>query len=330
MAREIRELIARDGPIPVAEFMRLAASRYYASGDPLGARGDFVTAPEVSQAFGELIGLWCAEVWRTMGAPDPVLLVELGPGRGTMMQDVLRAASAVPAFRCALHVHLVEASPALAALQRAALPEAAQHGTLAEVPDAPMLLLANEFFDALPVHQYVCGRERLVGLDPSGALAFLPAAGDIVERAPEREALAAEIARRIARAGGAALIVDYGYERGGGDTLQAMRRHRSHDPLSDPGEADLTAHVDFAALARAAEAAGARAWGPVPQGEFLRRLGIEARAAALIACATPDQAMLIRSGCRRLIDPREMGTLFKVLALTVPNLDPPPGFAEAR
>jgi NADH dehydrogenase [ubiquinone] 1 alpha subcomplex assembly factor 7 len=322
MAGEIRALIARDGPITVAEFMRLAVARYYAGGDPLGARGDFITAPEITQVFGELVGLWCVEVWQAIGAPDPVSLVELGPGRGTMMRDALRAASVVPSFRPKLH--LVEASPALRAMQRD-LP-ATWHDTLATVPAGPMILVANEFFDALPVHQFVGATERRVVLSDD-ALAFVPGEGDVIECSPERAAAVSEIARRVVADGGAALIVDYGYTEGTGDTLQAMRSHRRREVFDDPGSADLTAHVDFRALVEAARNVGARSWGPVSQREFLTRLGIDVRAARLIEGATPDQAMLIRSGCRRLIDPREMGTLFKVLSITR-NEDPaPPGFA---
>jgi NADH dehydrogenase [ubiquinone] 1 alpha subcomplex assembly factor 7 len=296
--------------------MRIAVARYYAGGDPLGARGDFVTAPEITQVFGELIGLWCAAT-----LPDAQLLVELGPGRGTMMRDALRAAKIVPSFRPKLH--LVETSPALRAAQRD-LP-AVWHDSLASVPPGRAIFLANEFFDALPVHQYVGETERRVAL-MDGDLRFIPD-GEAVERSPERAALAAELAHRIAEHGGAALIVDSGYCEGAGDTLQAMRAHRRRDVLDDPGSADLTAHVDFTALAEAARAAGARPWGPNSQRDFLTRLGIETRAAKLIEGATPDQAVSIRSGCRRLIDPREMGTLFQVLSITR-NQDPPPAGFE--
>jgi NADH dehydrogenase [ubiquinone] 1 alpha subcomplex assembly factor 7 len=325
MAGEIEELIRRDGPITVAAFMRLAVARYYAGRDPLGARGDFVTAPEITQVFGELIGAWIAAMWQSMSSPQTVALVELGPGRGTMMRDVLRTTSRVPGFHPV--VHLVETSPALRAQQQG-LP-ASWHETLATVPRMPLLLIANEFFDALPVHQYVGADERRVAVK-EGSLAFLPQTGQgIVERSPEREALAVEIAGRIAAEGGAALIADYGYVEGTGETLQAMRRHRPHDVLSDPGASDLTAHVDFGALAAAVLRGGAKLWGPIPQGAFLTRLGIEQRAAKLMESATPDQAVLIRSGCRRLIDPREMGTLFKVIAITRNTEPTPPGFAEA-
>ncbi len=364
LAAAIASRIARDGPITVAEFMALALGDerfgYYRRADPLGRAGDFITAPEISQVFGELIGLWAAVTWRQLGAPDPLALVELGPGRGTLMADALRAAATVPEFRAALRPHLVETSPLLRSAQRHRLGDgtAEWHDDFAAVPRGPLLLIANEFFDALPVRQLVrtaAGwRERCVGLDPAGGFAFTvgraprdasveaPAPafaragftpdvpiGGIVETCPSAHALTAAIARRIAADGGAALIVDYGPARSGpGDTLQSVRRHRRHAPLAEPGMADLTAHVDFAALAGAARAAGAAVHGPLTQGVFLRRLGIEARGARLIDAATPDQAMLIRSGCRRLIDPLEMGSLFKVLALTGRDAPVPAGFEE--
>ena len=324
MVGEIEALIRRDGPITVAEFMRRAVAQYYAGRDPLGARGDFITAPEITQVFGELLGAWCVECWRAMGAPERVALVELGPGRGTMMRDMLRATASVSGFRPS--VHLVETSQALRERQRG-IP-AKWHLSLATLPEMPMLLLANEFFDAIPVQQFVGAVERRVTA-VDGGLAFIPAGeGNIVERSPERVDLANQIARRIVTHGGAALIVDYGYVGGSGDTLQAVHAHRPRDVFADPGGIDLTAHVDFGALADSARGGGARPWGPLPQGAFLSRLGIEARAARLIETATPDQAMLIRSGCRRLIDPREMGTLFKVLAITRSGDPAPPGFED--
>ena len=351
LAAELRARIAGEGPFGVDAFMRIAASHYYATRDPFGAAGDFVTAPEVTQAFGELIGLWCADTWRAMGGPAHVALIELGPGRGTLMADALRAAATVPAFRAALRVHLVETSPVLGARQRAALgaTPAEWHERFADVPDdAPMLLIANEFFDALPVRQLVRAavgwRERRVGIGPSEGFEYVvdaegpdrsaevppalrDASGAVFEVCDDARALAAGIAGRIARQGGAALIVDYGHARPGlGDTLQSVRRHAPSDPLAAPGSADLTAHVDFAALCEAAREEGVRVSGPVDQGRFLVRLGIEARAARLIAAADPDQALLIRSGCRRLIDPREMGTLFQVIAFAHPALPPLAGF----
>jgi NADH dehydrogenase [ubiquinone] 1 alpha subcomplex assembly factor 7 len=346
----LRGRIAAEGPMPVASFMEEALFHprfgYYATRDPLGARGDFITAPEVSQAFGELLGLWCADLWQRIGAPRELMLVELGPGRGTMMADALRAARIVPGFCEAARLHLVERGAPLRAAQERALGPARPrwHDRLDDVPEGPTILLANEFLDALPVRQFVkrdAWRERRIGVGSDGALEFVldtsPSAvdapdgaedGAVRETRPAASVLAQAIAARLARAGGAALVIDYGYAPSAcGDTLQAMRRHRRHDILSDPSAADLTAHVDFASFAAAAEAAGARAWGPVPQGAFLLSLGIEARAQQLIARASDEAALLIRSGCRRLVDPAEMGTLFKALALTPADAPAPAGFA---
>ena len=352
--------IGRLGAITVADYMAEVLAHpddgYYMSGDPFGARGDFVSAPEISQMFGELIGLWCAETWRLMGAPDPVRLVELGPGRGTLMADVLRAARIVPAFRAALDLHLVEISPALRARQSELLAESAGevspawHEHLDAVPDGPLLLIANEFFDALPIRQFEkhpegwC--ERLVTLGPDGAAlvfaltppgahlaALLPAAlldappGAVAEISARAIVIAGEIGRRLAAHGGAALITDYGYARAKtGATLQAVRRHAAHGVLEDPGTADLSAHVDFATLARAAAEAGAKIHGPVPQGRFLEALGIDARAEALRQSATPEQAAAVGAARRRLTHAEGMGELFKALALAHPGLGPPAGF----
>ena len=350
--------IARLGPITVADYMAEALTHpedgYYMTGDPFGARGDFVTAPEVSQMFGELIGLWCADTWARMGAPDPVLLVELGPGRGTSMADALRALRVVPDCRAALRPQLVEISPALGARQRETLAatgiETSWHERLDQVPEGPLLVIANEFFDALPIRQFERRREgwceRLVGLGPGGkGLAFalgppsalaqvqIPAAlraapaGAVVEVSAPGIAIAAEIGRRLAAHGGAALIVDYGHAAPRiGATLQALRRHAVHNVLAEPGSADLTAHVDFAALVQAATEAGARAYGPVDQGELLGALGIDARTEALRGGASPEQATEIEAARRRLTDGAEMGTLFKALALSHPDLGAPTGF----
>ena len=351
LAAAIRERIRRDGPLSIAAYMELCLSHpahgYYRRGRPIGAAGDFVTAPEVSQMFGELVGLWCAAVWQAMGAPRPVRLVELGPGRGTLLADALRAAKTVPGFRDAIEVHLIESSDTLRAEQAERLGDArpAWHERFETVPAGPVLAIANEFFDALPIRQFERvgdgWRERVVTLDSSEGLGFAAAgapraeesglgaapAGSIVERAPAREALAAALARRIAAEGGAALIVDYGHARPGlGDTLQAVRRHRPHGVLDDPGSADLTAHVDFSALARAARGAGAAAFGPVPQGEFLRALGIEARAARLRQNASAGQREAIDSALRRLTGNHAMGALFKALAIAHPASGVPPGF----
>jgi NADH dehydrogenase [ubiquinone] 1 alpha subcomplex assembly factor 7 len=320
---------------------------YYRNRDPLGSAGDFITAPEISQVFGELIGLWCAATWQAIGGHDPVRLVEPGPGRGTLMADAMRAARQVPAFAAAAEIHLVETSPTLRQRQREALTEFAPtwHESFEAVPDGPCFVIANEFFDALPVEQFVrteAGwRRRGVGIDatsddlcfvltddgPSPPTSFQNAPlGVPCEVRPTAEALAGEIAGRIARHGGAALIVDYGHvARAPGDTLQAVRKHRFDDILAQPGLADLTAHVDFAALADSIRAAGACPHGPVSQSEFLNRLGIGARMRAL-ADAAPAQADTIRAGCHRLTDPNQMGQLFKVLAITPPEYAPPAGF----
>jgi SAM-dependent MidA family methyltransferase len=355
---EIRRMIAVDGPIPVARYMELCLAHplhgYYVTRDPLGARGDFTTAPEISQMFGELIGLWAAVTWRAMGAPPRVALVELGPGRGTLMADILNAAKIVPKFRTAVEVHLVEMSPALRRHQDKTLDRSgkrpAWHATLEELPEAPAIILANEFFDALPVYQAVKApdgwHERMVGLDDNGKLAFalapdpLGPAQSLLPPTLDAAPLGAmhewrsgtpvhELGRRVAQFGGAALVIDYGHVQSGvGETLQAVRSHGFADPLVEPGEADLTAHVDFAALAEAGRGAGARVHGPLTQGEFLRRLGIEARAAALAANATPQQAILIDSAIARLTGAGRdnMGELFKVIALADPKLPALPAF----
>jgi NADH dehydrogenase [ubiquinone] 1 alpha subcomplex assembly factor 7 len=350
--RRLAAMIRADGPLPFARVMDLALADpeagYYIARDPLGAAGDFVTAPEISQVFGELIGLWMAVTWQAMGAPDRVVLAELGPGRGTLMADLLRAAATLPAFRAALRPWLVETSPALRHCQRRALEgSGAQWADRAEdLPPGPLLLVANEFFDALPVAQYVkrngAWHQRLVGLDDAGAFvlaladrpetpapALAPAVlaapeGAIAELCPEARRLSALIGARLTHEGGAALIIDYGHaEAAAGDTVQAVRRHRYHPVLAEIGSADITAHVDFAALAQAA--APARAWGPTPQGEFLRRLGIRARTEMLARDKPAKVAEDLFSRMRRLIEADEMGTLFKVLALTHPAMPAPPG-----
>ena len=356
-ADRIAQHIRGHGPISVAAFMALALhdpqAGYYARRDPLGRAGDFITAPEISQIFGELIGLWCADLWQRMGMPEPVILAELGPGRGTLMADLLRAVERVPAFRRALRLYLVEASPILRAAQqrRLAPAEPLFVDDVSQLPSGPLLLVANEFLDALPVRQLVRGRsewaERLVSLDDQGKLVFVlgpenptlsllvppllrdAPAGAIVEICPAAAALAGSLAERFTRSPGAVLVIEYGYFPSRlGATLAALRRHRPVNVLDDPGEADLSAHVDFTAFAEAARAAGAAIWGPVPQGRFLAELGAEARLAALSASAGAEQRALLESGLRRLIDPGEMGTLFKVIALTSPGLPAPAGFAD--
>ena len=351
LAEEIRERIRRDGPISVATYMELCLHHpthgYYRRGRPIGATGDFVTAPEVSQMFGELIGLWCAAVWQSIGQPKRVRLVELGPGRGTLLADALRAARTVPAFRDAIDVRLVESSQSLRAEQAVLLTDARPtwHEHFETVPPGPVLVIANEFFDALPIRQFErvgnAWQERVVTLAPSSqALRFAAAdsvpvenglgrapSGTIVERAPAREALVSSLAKRITADGGAALIIDYGHEQPGfGDTLQALKYHRRHDALDDPGTADLTAHVDFSSLATAARHADAGVFGPVRQGDFLKALGIVERAARLRQGASADQAADIDAALRRLTGVHGMGELFKALAIAHPALDAPPGF----
>ncbi|MFI5011973.1 MAG: class I SAM-dependent methyltransferase [Hyphomicrobiales bacterium] len=357
LGSEIVAMIAADGPISVERYMRLALSHprfaYYRSGDPFGASGDFVTAPEISQMFGELIGLWAADCWDRMGRPERFGLVELGPGRGTLMADALRAARIVAGFHTALEVHLVETSEVLRARQRQALAERDDsiavpvfwHERFDTVARGPLIVIANEFFDALPICQYVRTRggwrERLVGLDDHGALSFGLSArtepslglaaplGAVLEIRPDALTLARDITLRLVEHGGAALVIDYGHVRQGlGDTLQAVRKHGFADPLSEPGETDLTAHVDFATLALAAREAGAVVHGPMPQGAFLRALGIEARAQRLNDGAKPPQAAAIDAALARLTGDGvgEMGALFKAMAIADPSLSSPAGF----
>jgi NADH dehydrogenase [ubiquinone] 1 alpha subcomplex assembly factor 7 len=349
------EEISRSGPISTARFMALALTHptlgYYARRDPFGVAGDFVTAPEVSQVFGELLGLWLGQAWSDLGRPDPCLLVELGPGRGTLMADLLRAAAQLPGLRASLRLHLVETSERLRGLQRARLAGETVHwhATLDEVPSGPMLLIANEFLDALPIHQLVASErgwvERVIDLAgtelvltlsdrPSPLAGQLPAAesalGRIAEVSPMRTALAGSIGRRLATNGGVALLIDYGaWAEVTGDTLQAARDHAPCPVLAAPGEADLSSHVDFRALAHAACAGGAAVYGPVPQGPFLRALGIDLRTARLLERATPAQRRELRAALFRLTDGGAMGELFKVLALARPGDPPPPGFAAA-
>ncbi|HNB26357.1 MAG TPA: SAM-dependent methyltransferase [Alphaproteobacteria bacterium] len=323
---------------------------YYATRDPLGAQGDFVTAPEISQMFGELVGLWCVDTWERLGRPDSFLLVELGPGRGTLMADALRAARVRPEFGRALRLHLVEISAPLRALQAERLGafQPAWHDDLAHLPAGPAIIFGNEFLDALPVHQFVMTeqgwRERAVGVAddhltwalaaPGESLSLLrpehrqARPGDIAEVSPAIQGVARQLGERLASAPGAALFIDYGPARSGlGDSLQALRGHRPADPLRDAGRADLTVHVDFAAFGDAARRAGAVALGPVEQGAFLRSLGIDRRAAMLAERAGAEDRAAIATALHRLIAPAQMGSLFKALALASPDLPQLAGFA---
>lgn len=356
VARRLTALIAETGPISVADFMAIALGDpdggYYATRDPFGAAGDFTTAPEISQMFGEMIGLWCADSWQRLGAPDPFALIELGPGRGTLMADALRAIATLPDCRAAARMHMVETSPSLRAAQQSALPDAhaSWHAEIPAPDGTPAIFIANEFLDALPVRQFErsdgAWRERCVDLDPrTGKFSFvlgdgapdsdhadrlLEAAldGEILEESPAILSAVDTVAARIAADGGAAIFIDYGHPHSAvGDTLQAVRRHKPVDPLDGPGTADLTAHVDFGQVAAAGAAHEISVWGPVDQGVFLERIGIRARAGRLRQAADPRQAHDIDAALARLIGPAEMGTLFKVMAFSADGSEPLAGFA---
>ncbi len=341
--------IRAQGPISIAEYMTQCllhpAHGVYASRDPLGAEGDFTTAPEISQMFGEMLGLLLAQVWHDQGAPAPFTLAELGPGRGTLMADALRATARVPGFHAGARLHLVEASGPLRAAQAARLGDFSPtwHDTAETLPDGPLFLIANEFFDALPIRQFLRrgagwaermvgarGDDLVAGLSPPAPLAALAhrlddtAEGQMVETCAPARPIMAAIAARIAAHGGFALIVDYGDWRSRGDTLQALRAHAPIDPFATPGEADLTAHVDFEALAEAA--APLRATKLTPQGVLLERLGITARAEALAHNLGGDALNDHIAAHRRLTHPDEMGHLFQTLGLYPPVAPPPPGF----
>jgi len=359
LSDHLRRLIQVSGPLTIDRYMAEALGNpkfgYYTTQNPIGAAGDFITAPEVSQIFGELIGLWCAETWQSLGSPSPLHWVEIGPGRGTLMRDALRAAGALRAFRDCANVHLVETSPVLRECQREALPDidVAWHDHFHQVPHGSTIVVANELFDALPIHQFertIRGwRERMVDLDTGGdgfrfvlgpvsaAFALVPEAlreapiGSVAEVSPASVSLMRNIAERVKHYGGAALVVDYGsLESRPRDTLQAVIDHGTHDVLVAPGSADLCAHVDFASLTQTAQKSGADVWGPVLQGEFLEELGIHTRASQLKRAATADQAEEIDTAVERLTEPGQMGTLFKVMAIGSPGMRAPVGFAQSN
>jgi SAM-dependent MidA family methyltransferase len=348
---DIKKLIKSAGPMPVWRYMQLCLTHpkhgYYVSRDPLGREGDFTTAPEVSQMFGELLGLWAASVWKAIESPPMVRLIELGPGRGTMMADALRALRVLPQMYQALSVHLVEINPVLRDKQKATLAGVRNiqwHDDIDDVPEGPSIILANEYFDVLPIHQAVRQEdgwhERTVEIDNNGKLTFGAAAepiprfevllpplvrmapiGAVFEWRPDAEAM--KIATRVREDGGAALIIDYGHTRSdAGDTFQAIARHSFTDPLKNPGQADVTAHVDFQALGRAAEDVGAKVHGPVTQGEFLKRLGIETRAVTLMAKATHEVSEDIAGALKRLVEGGRggMGSMFKVIGISDPGI----------
>jgi NADH dehydrogenase [ubiquinone] 1 alpha subcomplex assembly factor 7 len=355
---ELRRLIALEGPISIRRYMALALGHpqhgYYMTRDPLGATGDFTTAPEISQMFGELIGLWAAQCWLDLGQPDPVRLVECGPGRGTMMADALRAAKAAPGFLDRLRIELVETSPVLKAAQMLKLAGCgvpvdwcnAFHDIIATEDDGPVIVIGNEFLDALPIRQFQRQHgqwhERLVGISGDKLILGLSAKsepairmeapdGAIFEWALAAQELLNTLATHLKATGGIALFLDYGHTKlGFGDTLQAMRGHAFVDPLATPGESDLTTHVDFETLASLARELGLTVHGPMDQGAFLQALGLEARTEQLISHAqTPQQKEAIRSAERRLTDTSRtgMGRLFKVIAFAAPGQPVPPGFA---
>ncbi len=338
LARLIAAQIRMSGPMPLSDYMRLCLLHprhgYYATRDPFGAKGDFTTAPEISQMFGEMVGLALAQAWLDQGRPTPFALAEIGPGRGTLMADILRAIRILPGMAEAARVHLVEASAHLRQVQRDRLGAVTHLGDAAELPEMPLFLVVNEFFDALPIRQFQRGpegwAERMVTLDDAGELALglgppipgAPGPQMIRETCPEAGPIVQTIAARIAAHGGAAIAIDYGDWDGQGDTFQALRRHRPEDPLANPGEADLTAHVDFRMIAHFAGVSGARVSRMVTQGEWLARLGIEARARRLQAAGDAGAMAALH----RLTAPGEMGHLFKALAFWAPGAPVPPGF----
>jgi len=343
ISREIAQLIEQEGPISIERFMNEANRHYYATRDAIGAAGDFITAPEVSQMFGEIVGLALADVWQRAGRPSNAVLVELGPGRGTLADDMLRAMKVVGLEP---ELHFIETSPLLREKQADLHPHAIWHDTIQTLPaDRPLLIVANEFFDALPVHQLVMTfsgwRERVVRIGMDG---FEAAPGEntkygevpmhlrhvdpggIIESCPAARKLMRALARRLHDQGGAMLVIDYGYDGGAhGDTLQAVHAHAYADPFAKPGVSDLTAHVDFSALAGSARAAGTHVAGPVEQGQWLISLGLSDRA-ALLARNAPRRADEIAAAYRRLTHPEEMGELFKVMAVTGRRWPEPGGF----
>jgi len=320
--RALRERIRVEGPLTVEAFMEACNAYYYATRDPLGARGDFTTAPEISQMFGEIVGAALADGWTRAGKPEDAIYAELGAGRGTLAADALRVLR--PGGFCG-EVHFVETSPILREAQQSAVPDAIWHEAIDQLPARPLLLVANEFLDALPNRQHVAAIERRVVV-AAGGLAF-DRDGEIVETSLARDEAVATISRRLTENGGVALIIDYGHTRTApGETLQAVRGHASSPVLADPGEQDLTAHVDFEAVGRAATDAGAAVTNVVTQGQWLKRLGIHARAESL-ARSNPDRADEIAAAVRRLTGSADMGELFKLIAIHAADWRPPAGFA---
>ena len=355
---QIIETIRQSGPMTLDRYMTLCLAHpeygYYMSRDPFGRGGDFTTAPEISQMFGELIGIWCISAWQTLQTPDPFHLVELGPGRGTLMADLLRAAKVMPGVHDSMRVHLVETSPVLRKVQEKTLdgigPTVEWHDDIATLPEGPAIIIGNEFFDALPVQQLQRSdtgwHERVVGLDEEGQLQFglasdrVPDAvvpdwaqdsetGDITEIAPVRADYAMRAARHVADQDGALLFIDYGHTRSGtGDTVQAVSKHNPVDILHEPGECDLTAHVDFAELESCFSNEGLVTYGPVTQSRFLAGMGIAERLDMLSKRGGARERMKLADAARRLVAGTEMGHLFKVLVATHSDMDTPQPFAQ--
>ncbi|MBG1230975.1 class I SAM-dependent methyltransferase [Aestuariivirga litoralis] len=339
MKELIKSIIETEGPLPMDRYMALCLGHpklgYYMNRDPFGALGDFTTAPEISQIFGEMIGIWCVAAWEAIGSPDPFLLVELGPGRGTLMQDVLRTTSRMAEFQAAARVHMVETSPVLRKLQQEKLGETVTwHDSIESLPQEPMIFVANEFFDALPVRQIVkrgnAFFERCVGLqDGLLTLVDVPAprfnfeSDGVQEISPVSHAIAMELGARIQALGGAGLVIDYGHLKTGvGDTVQALKNHKPCGILEFPGESDLTAHVDFDALDYGFTQGGAAALPPMTQGAFLKAMGLEQRLTALATKLEGKAQTDFTAGARRLVDDKEMGQLFKVIAVAQAQRQP--------
>ncbi|WP_068086322.1 class I SAM-dependent methyltransferase [Polycladidibacter stylochi] len=352
LLKKLQQRIALEGPISIATYMEICLSDpehgYYMQATPFGTAGDFITAPEVSQLFGEIIGAWILQQWLDDGSPQQVCVAEIGPGRGTLMKDMLRVFKLRPDFMAASNIHLVETSPKLQQVQKNRLQTArikwCQH--IDELPQQPLYLVANELFDALPIEQYIKQGsqwlERAVGLNAEGELCFglgtktLPSQqlpshlqsavdGEVLEVSPQSQAIAAKIASRIHQSGGAALLIDYGYTKTAcGDTFQALKQHQYVSPLEAPGEADLTAHVNFESLRNSGTAQSVHCHGPITQANFLLNLGLLQRAGQLGAGKTIAEQTTIRQAVERLAADNEMGDLFKVLAFTQSNKPPLP------
>lgn len=346
----LKDAILQTGPISMAEFMQVALSHpeygYYKTREPFGLQGDFTTSPEISQMFGELIGIWCVDIWYKMGSPKDIQLVEIGPGRGTLMADLLRITRHIPGFHDSISVSMVETSQRLCDVQRKKIgnthPRIHWAQNLSDVAQKPLILMCNELFDALPVHQYVKQNdkwhEKMLGVNKSGELEFMlspcafnPSANDetkdgsVIEICPLAEVIMQEISGRVREYGGAALIIDYGYVKSEyKNTVSALSKHMHHDLLKNIGEADISAHVDFFALGKVAVNNDVEAYGAISQGEFLRNLGIEVRAEKLKENASEKQKADINSALERLVKngEKQMGELFKVLALASDGIAP--------